>query len=806
MASEVYTHKFYKHLEDKAAISETNISSRDDIFFYELESVPSNWPPPKKKGSKYKLLLSQGSSDEDIPETASPLHDRLLIPVFHRSPSASSYRAQNHSLTLWPFYIVLDREEVKDYDTILRKVLAKVAQMTTRPILSELNNLPSDQTHAGSDVVLTTEEDASPSDPRVKDGSIEGEDLVEVTMTEPSETSAEDSFEDGGASNIMKPGSFIPPACRQLFEIKHSRKNQDIVTTGWSTIDNVRGLEPISKRIREPTPREESVATSPAASDGSSSDEDADTPQSLGVDADAAIDAANVSSDDEMQSIEHENTISGRGGRQNKKKNKKMRRQERRQKNNKNFRSKKNKIPEQRNYPEDPDDETDPSLIRMGEALVLDWEAGAYDALFGAHSADDSRGQDTLKLIETLEDTEVQEKKSRRIARRKNGITLDECFTETAKSEVLSEDNAWYCSRCKELRRATKTLEIWTVPDILIIHLKRFSGFRTMRDKVDELVDFPVHGLDLSGKVGFPEGKDLTYDLFAVDNHYGGLGGGHYTAMAQNFFDQQWYDYNGECSKSKSLQGPKLTTEDSIVSRCSSGQKAVTRNAYLLFYRRRSPHPLGPTQLRQLVQTAESDPSPESEEDEDTDRPSRPLETGNGLRLDASSRNGSSSAFTAGTGAVAGAAALRGGGSQLSRVGKTAGVGAETGDLSDDEDLPPYASEMYPDEGYDDADTDGFGGVGTYAPLSNIYNEPVWSFGGNIGGGSTLRANGSDDGAASDEPADGSDTAENRLIEAFGDDLTTHPGVSTPIEGIQPLLGGELGDGDVHEIRVHGAE
>jgi ubiquitin C-terminal hydrolase len=46
--------------------------------------------------------------------------------------------------------------------------------------------------------------------------------------------------------------------------------------------------------------------------------------------------------------------------------------------------------------------------------------------------------------------------------------------------------------------------------------------------------------------VGFPEGKDLKYDLFAVDNHYGGLGGGHYTATAQNFFDQQWYDYNGK--------------------------------------------------------------------------------------------------------------------------------------------------------------------------------------------------------------------------------------------------------------------
>lgn len=261
------------------------------------------------------------------------------------------------------------------------------------------------------------------------------------------------------------------------------------------------------------------------------------------------IQAANVSSDEEMQTIEPEASFA-RSGRQNKKKTKKQRRQERKQerkhKNNKNF--KKGKLSEQSNYPDDPDDQTDDSLIRMGEALVLEWTPEAYDALFGGSSDDDPRGLEAMRYVETLEDPEIQEKKSKREARRKHGITLEECFTESSKSEVLSEDNAWYCNRCKELRRATKTLDIWTVPDILIVHLKRFSGHRSFRDKIEELVDFPVEGLDLSGKVGFPEGKDLTYDLFAVDNHYGGLGGGHYTATAQNFFDKQWYDYNGKRS------------------------------------------------------------------------------------------------------------------------------------------------------------------------------------------------------------------------------------------------------------------
>jgi ubiquitin carboxyl-terminal hydrolase 4/11/15 len=579
MASEVYSKKFYKHLEDAATISESSIGVNEDIYFYELDMVPTNWPEVKKKGAKFKTFPQ--SSNEEAPDTLSSLHDRVLIPVFHRKKSTTSaYRSSGFNLAFWPSFIVLTREEAKDYDTILRKVLTRVAQMTTRSILSELSELGLEQSRPSSDVVLTTEEDASPNDPQVKDGSVEGEDMVEVTMTDAKDTPTL-TDESDSIPEVLRPGSYIHPEfryvspaqlriaklpsylwwitssyimiltlTRNLFEMKHTRKDREAVTTGWSTVDQSRTLEPISHRIRMPSSRDESVQSSANGSSTTSSDEDEDVSQSTTVDASAAIDAANVSSDEEMQSIEPEATENARSGRQNKKMSKKQRKQqrkhERKHKNNKNFKSGKGRVPDQPDYPEDPDDETDEGLIRMGEALVLEWNEQAVDALFGGNSDDKARGQDVMKFLELVDDPEIKEKKAKRAARKKSGIDLDECFTETSKSEVLSEDNAWYCSRCKERRRATKTLEIWTVPDILIIHLKRFSGQRTFRDKMDNLVDFPVEGLDLSGKVGFPEGKDLTYDLFAVDNHYGGLGGGHYTATAQNFFDKQWYDYNGQ--------------------------------------------------------------------------------------------------------------------------------------------------------------------------------------------------------------------------------------------------------------------
>ncbi|EUC28845.1 hypothetical protein COCCADRAFT_8845 [Bipolaris zeicola 26-R-13] len=774
MASELYSHKFYRHLEDSLTVSESNIGARDDIYFYELDMAPSNWPAPKKKGSKYKTMLSQ-SSDEDIPDTASPLHDRIVVPLFHRSPSVSAYRSTSTGMALWPSFIVLTRDEVRDYDAIFRKVLARVAQMTTRKILSELSG--SDQSQSGSDVVLTTEEDASPNDPQVKDGSVEGEDMVEVTMTDAKETPPAQGDDANQTPEVLRPGSFIHPEFRQLFEMKHTRKSNEIVTTGWSTLDHNRACEPISKRIRVPPSREESVQSSVGGSEPTSSDEDEDASQSTIVDADPTVDTTNPSSDEEMQSVEPETTEFARSGRQNKKKSKKARKHERKierkNKNNKNFKNRKGgRVPEQPNYPDDPEDEADDRLIRMGEGIVLDWTSEAIDALFGGTSDDDPRGADVIKSIEVFDDPEIRDKKAKRAARRKNGINLDECFTESSKSEVLSEDNAWYCSRCKELRRATKTLEIWTVPDILIIHLKRFSGHRTFRDKIEDLVDFPVEGLDLSGKVGYPEGKDLTYDLFAVDNHYGGLGGGHYTATAQNFFDKQWYDYN-----------------DSIVSRCDSGQKAVSRAAYLLFYRRRSPVPLGPPELQKVVTADVSNPDSDDENNTDADdqqaRSRSPA--GNGLRLGDSSRNGSSSAGAVG----AGAAALRGDGFQRSAAGSRQKNGVAAANLSDDDDLPPYADE---DEGFvEDSYSNN--------PWATDNDQPMWSFNA-LSDNAARNDNDSDTGGVvSDTGAastgDGMELSD-RLLEDFGDDEPVKGGwggVATPVT---------QQDDEVAEIRLIG--
>ena len=94
-----------------------------------------------------------------------------------------------------------------------------------------------------------------------------------------------------------------------------------------------------------------------------------------------------------------------------------------------------------------------------------------------------------------------------------------------------------YCPGCKKHRQATKKLDLWRLPEILVIHLKRFSYNRFMKNKLDTFVNFPVSNLDLRQYVTQKStvAGCHVYELYAVINHYGGLGGGHYTAYAKVF-------------------------------------------------------------------------------------------------------------------------------------------------------------------------------------------------------------------------------------------------------------------------------
>ncbi|CAM9309721.1 unnamed protein product [Chrysoparadoxa australica] len=163
---------------------------------------------------------------------------------------------------------------------------------------------------------------------------------------------------------------------------------------------------------------------------------------------------------------------------------------------------------------------------------------------------------------------------------RKANITVIDCFNKFIEREQLGENDPWYCSSCQGHRQAYKKFSLWSTPDVLILHMKRFQympsqySSNMLRQKITDLVTFPTEELDLTtyideaGGPKFPSAPPI-YDLFAVSEHSGGLRGGHYTTTAQNFRNKQWYSFN-----------------DAQVGR-TEADSGVSSEAYVLFYKRR---------------------------------------------------------------------------------------------------------------------------------------------------------------------------------------------------------------------------
>jgi ubiquitin C-terminal hydrolase len=78
-----------------------------------------------------------------------------------------------------------------------------------------------------------------------------------------------------------------------------------------------------------------------------------------------------------------------------------------------------------------------------------------------------------------------------------------------------------YCPQCKTHQRAFKKLDLWSLPQILIIHLKRFLYSRYTRDKIETEIEIPVRGMELGDKVLDPSHKQEKYDLIGISNHSG---------------------------------------------------------------------------------------------------------------------------------------------------------------------------------------------------------------------------------------------------------------------------------------------
>ncbi|KAF3687520.1 Ubiquitin carboxyl-terminal hydrolase 43 [Channa argus] len=222
--------------------------------------------------------------------------------------------------------------------------------------------------------------------------------------------------------------------------------------------------------------------------------------------------------------------------------------------------------------------------------LVIEWEQKTKECLFG------NIQEEVVKDAESVRNQQQEHLQQ-------PSCTLDECFQLYTKEEQLAPDDAWKCPHCKQLQQGMVKMSLWTLPDILILHLKRFRQVGERRNKLSTVVRFPLTGLDMAPHVvkrsqsiknlnlgawppswKEPSGQhqqpadmnlphDYQYDLYAVCNHHGGMHGGHYTAYCRNSVDGQWYSYDDS--------SVDLVPEEEV----------CTRGAYILFYQRRNTIP-----------------------------------------------------------------------------------------------------------------------------------------------------------------------------------------------------------------------
>lgn len=111
----------------------------------------------------------------------------------------------------------------------------------------------------------------------------------------------------------------------------------------------------------------------------------------------------------------------------------------------------------------------------------------------------------------------------------------------------------------------------------------------------------------LSNKVRWTVSDEYS-SVDAVDNHFGGMGGGHYTAFCRNQVDNQWYNYDDSRVSKADVSSVQASCFLLLPSYKPLTVKQ-SRAAYLLFYRRRTNRPIGGESRIKAEEAARNVPS-----------------------------------------------------------------------------------------------------------------------------------------------------------------------------------------------------
>ena len=174
----------------------------------------------------------------------------------------------------------------------------------------------------------------------------------------------------------------------------------------------------------------------------------------------------------------------------------------------------------------------------------------------------------------------------------KNCNNIYESLNNYFKAEIMDGDNKINCEECKTKRACHKHLLLKSLPNILVISLKRFEfDYETMlKFKLNKYFEFPFQLNMKDYMIESHVEKSTEYDLTGIVVHNGESDFGHYYDLIKGP-DNKWYKFNDEMVsvfKEEDIPNEAFGNKDDDDDDSEKEKETGKRNAYILFYTKRT--------------------------------------------------------------------------------------------------------------------------------------------------------------------------------------------------------------------------
>mmetsp|Transcript_112625 Transcript_112625/g.223959 ORF Transcript_112625/g.223959 Transcript_112625/m.223959 type:complete len:659 (-) Transcript_112625:211-2187(-) len=154
--------------------------------------------------------------------------------------------------------------------------------------------------------------------------------------------------------------------------------------------------------------------------------------------------------------------------------------------------------------------------------------------------------------------------------------SLTDALEAFASEEQLTGTDRWDCEMCGKKVDATKRMEIYKLPPVIILHLKRNSYNKEVGlTKINARIELPERTVDepvnLEMYTVSRQKGEAMYDIIGIVNHHGeAANSGHYTAHCLHCVECKWYCF-----------------DDRTVTKLAINEEWLPEQAYILFLMKR---------------------------------------------------------------------------------------------------------------------------------------------------------------------------------------------------------------------------